>query len=83
MGLTVATLIDVQRRDQQSIENLYKRKLFQKSHVLTFADFTGAAGADIEDMFDVGFYLLKLVNGEYASDLSKKPKELDVKTGNP
>jgi hypothetical protein len=81
-GLTIATLIDLQRKDQQSIENLYKRKLLQKSHVLTFADFTGTAEADIEDMFDVGFYL-KLVNDEYASDLSKKLKESDVKTGNP
>lgn len=81
-GLTIATLIDLQRKDQQGIENLYSRKLLQKSHVLTFADFTGTAEADIEDMFDVGFYV-KLVNAEYASDLSKKPKEADVKTGNP
>jgi predicted ATP-dependent endonuclease of OLD family len=81
-GLTIATLIDLQRKDQQSIENLYKRKLLQKSHVLTFAEFTGNTEADIEDMFDVGFYL-KLVNDEYANDLSKKPKESDVKTGSP
>lgn len=81
-GLTIATLIDLQKKDQQTIDNLYKRKLLQKSHVLTFADFTGTAEADIEDMFDVGFYL-KLVNAEYTSDLSKKPKESDVKTGNP
>jgi predicted ATP-dependent endonuclease of OLD family len=81
-GLTIATLIDLQRKDQQSIENLYKRKLLNKSHVLTFADFTGTTEADIEDMFDTAFYL-KLVNGEYANDLSKKPKETDVKTGNP
>src|SRR5206468_10674075 len=64
-GLNVATLIDFQKKDQQSIENLYKRKLLHKSHVLTFAEFTGTAEADIEDMFDVAFYL-KLVNGEYA-----------------
>jgi predicted ATP-dependent endonuclease of OLD family len=81
-GLTIATLIDLQRKDQQSIENLYKRKLLQKSHVLTFAEFTGNAEADIEDMFDAGFYL-KLVNDEYANDLSKKLKESDVKTGSP
>jgi len=80
--LTIATLIDLQRKDQQNIENLYKRKLLQKNHVLTFADFTGTAEADIEDMFDVAFYL-KLVNAEYANDLSKKPKESDVKIGSP
>ncbi len=81
-GLTVATLIDLQRKDQQTIENLYRRKLLHKSHVLTFADFTGTAEADIEDLFDVGFYL-KLVNGEYAKELSRKPKESDVKKGHP
>jgi predicted ATP-dependent endonuclease of OLD family len=81
-GLTIATLIDLQRKDQQNIENLYKRKLLNKNHVLTFADFTTTAEADIEDMFDVAFYL-KLVNGEYATDLSKKPKEADVATGSP
>lgn len=81
-GLTIATLIDFQQKDHQNIENLYKRKLLRKSHVLTFADFTGATEADIEDMFDVAFYL-KLVNSEFANDLSKKPEEADVKTENP
>ena len=81
-GLTVATLIDFQKKDQQSIENLYKRKLLQKKNVLTFAEFTGTGEADIEDMFDVAFYL-KLVNGEFANDLNKKVAERDVKTGSP
>lgn len=81
-GLTVATLIDFQRKDQQTIENLYKRKLLHKKHVLTFAEFTGTGEADIEDMFDVPFYL-KLVNGEFASDLAKKLAEKDVRTGSP
>lgn len=81
-GLTIATLIDFQTKDQQSIENLYKRKLLHKNHVLTFAEFTGTTEADIEDMFDVGFYL-KLVNAEYAKDLPKKPKASDVKKGHP
>ena len=81
-GLTIATLIDLQKKDQQNIDNLYKRKLLQKSHVLTFADFTGTSEADIEDLFDVEFYL-KLVNGEYADDLSNKLKVTDVRTGNP
>ena len=77
-GLTIATLIDLQKTSQQSVENLYRRKLLHKSHVMTFADFTGTAEADIEDMFDVAFYL-KLVNAEYGKQLSKKPKESDMK----
>ena len=75
--LRVATLIDFQKKDRQSIENLYKKKLLDKKHVLTFADFTPGDEADIEDMFDTGFYL-NLINAEYGSsiaetDLSGKP----------
>ena len=80
--LTIATLIDFQKKDQQTIENLYKRKLLQKKNVLTYAEFVGNAEADIEDMFDVAFYL-KLVNGEYANEVNKKVAERDVKTGSP
>jgi len=69
-GMNIATLIDIQKKDQQKIENLYKRKLLAKSHVLTFGDFTGMSEADIEDMFEVDFYL-KLVNAEYGSVIAK------------
>ena len=61
-------LIDYQKKDQQTIENLYKGKLLKKKQVLTFADYTGAGEADIEDMFDPEFYL-KLVNGEFGVSL--------------
>lgn len=76
-NLNVATLIDFQKADQQTIENLYKKKLLRKSHVLTFADFTGKTEADIEDMFDVDLYL-QLVNGEFSGALSKKVKSSDL-----
>ena len=68
-GLTVATLIDLQEKDRQQIDNLYKRKLLSKQNVLTFGDFTGAKEADIEDMFEADFYL-ELVNGEYKKSLA-------------
>jgi energy-coupling factor transporter ATP-binding protein EcfA2 len=70
-GLTIATLIDVQKKDKQTIENLYKKKLLKKKNVLTFADFTNGSEADIEDMFTATFYL-SLVNSEYASQLKVK-----------
>jgi hypothetical protein len=76
-NLRVATLIDFQKGDQQTIENLYKRKLLQKSHVLTFADFVGKTEADIEDMFDEAFYL-QLVNEEFAGLLTAKVKLKDI-----
>jgi predicted ATP-dependent endonuclease of OLD family len=76
-NLNVATLIDLQKGDQQTIENLYKKKLLKKSHVLTFADFTATAEADIEDMFDEAFYL-RLVNEEFANALTAKVKTKDL-----
>jgi energy-coupling factor transporter ATP-binding protein EcfA2 len=67
--LKIATLIDIQAKDRQQIENLYKRRLLQKKNVLTFADFTGQKEADIEDMFEPDFYL-ELIDGEFKKGLS-------------
>jgi hypothetical protein len=78
-GLNVATLIDLQKRDQQKIENLYKEKLLKKKQVLTFADFTNTGEADIEDMFEVSFYL-GLVNSEYTAELKAQITEAALPT---
>ena len=67
-NLNVAVLIDYQKKDRQSIENLYKRKLLSKRKVLTYADYVGSSEADVEDMFDPDFYL-KLVNGALGSSI--------------
>jgi len=77
-GLTIATLIDIQKHDKQKIENLYKKKLLSKKNVLTFGDYLGSDEADIEDMFGIDFYL-QLVNAEYAKDL-KNPIKSDMLT---
>ena len=66
--LNVAVLIDFQKKDQQSVENLYKSRLLKKQNVLTFADYVEGNEADIEDMFDNDFYM-KLVNGEFNASL--------------
>ncbi len=81
--LNVAVLIDYQKKDQQSIENLYKKKLLQKKRVLTYAEFVAGDEADIEDMFNAGLYL-KLVNGEFGSsvavgDLPEAPPRILVR----
>jgi hypothetical protein len=70
-GMNVATLLDIQSSDKQLIEDLYKKKLLTKKQVSTYADFTGTAEADVEDMFDRAFYL-DLVNGEFAAQLPEK-----------
>lgn len=79
-GLKIATLIDLQKKDTQPIQNLYKKKLLRKQNVFTFADFTGSSEADIEDMFGIDFYL-QLVNLEYDADLDTqiKPDMLTTK----
>jgi hypothetical protein len=75
--LDLAVLIDYQKKDQQTIENLCKQKLLKQSRVFTFADFTGTPEADIEDMFDPEFYL-ELVNGEYKNELTKRVFQGDL-----
>ena len=67
--LNIAVLIDYQKKDQQKIKNLYKKKLLKKNHVLTYADFVVNNEADVEDMFDPEFYL-KLVNGEFGTSVT-------------
>jgi energy-coupling factor transporter ATP-binding protein EcfA2 len=62
-GMTIATLIDSQTADQKKIEGLYREKLLKKANVMTFADFTKTAEADMEDMFGAEFYI-DLVNAE-------------------
>ena len=76
--LNIAVLIDYQKKDQQMIENLYKKKLLKKNQVLTYANFVGNNEADVEDMFAPEFYL-KLVNGEFETSLSVT----DILTGSP
>lgn len=68
--LNVAVLVDYQKKDRQTIENLYKKRLLSKKQVLTYTDFTKTSEADIEDMFDEDFYL-GLVNGAYKDALAK------------
>ena len=68
-NLNVAVLIDFQKKDRQTIENLYKRKLLKKKNVFTFAEYVLRQEADIEDMFEPEFYL-KLVNGSSGASLA-------------
>ena len=75
--MKVATLIDFQRRDEQTIENLYKKKLLAKKNVHTFSQYTGTSEADIEDMFEPQLYL-DAVNAEYANELVKPIERKDL-----
>ena len=68
-NLNVAVLIDFHKKDQQTVENLYKSRLLKKQNVLTFADYVKGSEADIEDMFDPAFYL-DLVRSEFNVSLN-------------
>lgn len=81
-SLRLATLIDLQKSSAQTIDNLYKRKLLKRNHVLTFADFTGQSEADIEDMFDLDFYL-SLVNEEFRAQLFNLITSAELETRHP
>ena len=69
-NLNLVVLVDYQKKDKQAIENLYKKKLLHKKQVLTYSDFTKTKEADVEDMFDEGFYLA-LVNGAFEDALAR------------
>jgi len=69
--LNASVLIDVSAKDQQRIENLRSNGHLGKNSLVHVGEITGATAADIEDIFDAGFYL-QLVNGAYADKLGKK-----------
>ncbi|MEN6480990.1 MAG: hypothetical protein ABFD29_02285, partial [Anaerolineaceae bacterium] len=79
-GMTTATLIDIQAKDRQLIENLFKKKLLKKQNVNTYADFLSRKEADLEDMFGDEFYL-RLVNKEYEDNLQNPIIVDDIKDG--
>lgn len=80
--LNIATLIDYQNKDKQTIENLYKKRILKKKHVYTYADFTATKEADAEDMFGLDFYL-ELVNGEFGNEIGAAIKASEIKGKQP
>ena len=45
-NLKVAVLVDFQKKDRQSIENLYKRRLLRQQNVLTYAAYVHGLEAE-------------------------------------
>ena len=80
--LKIATLIDYQSKDAQTIENLYKKRILMKKAIHTYADFTDGKEADVEDMFGLDFYL-ELINGEFGSEIGPPIKSEDIKGKQP
>ena len=66
--MNLAVLVDFHKSDQQEIENLWESQVDEKNNVYTYEDFAPGSEADVEDMFDIGFYL-DLVNGDIVVQL--------------
>lgn len=55
--LNVAVLLDVSSRGNQRIEDMVKRGILDSKRLIPLTEFTSSREADIEDLFDAGFYL--------------------------
>ncbi|MBM0230295.1 ATP-dependent endonuclease, partial [Micromonospora sp. ATA51] len=55
--LNVAVIMDVAAGGNQKITNMVQRGLLPKDHLIPLTDITGTPEADIEDLFDPGWYL--------------------------
>ncbi|MGH9089763.1 MAG: AAA family ATPase [Acidimicrobiales bacterium] len=77
--LNITVLIDVAGGGNQRIDSLVTRGLLDKNKLVPLTDITQTSEADIEDMFDVGWYL-KLLDasgvGKYAK--TKLPKGVRI-----
>jgi hypothetical protein len=55
--LNVAVVMDATSGGSQKIDSLVKRKIIESKRVIPLNEITGTKEADIEDLFDGGFYL--------------------------
>lgn len=79
-NINLAVLLDIKSADQQMVQNLYKKKLLEKSCVFTYADFVDATEVDIEDLFERKTYL-GWVNAEF--DIKTPIKVGDLNSDSP
>lgn len=75
--LHVAVLIDTSTKEMQRIRTLQSNHLIGANSLIQLSEFTGGDDADIEDMFEPGFYL-ELVNGAFTESLDQKLKLSDL-----
>ncbi len=80
--LHVAVLIDSSTKDTSAVKRLRDNGQLAKHGLVEISEFTGAADADIEDLFERDFYL-KLVNLAYASELTTEITLADLNPHDP
>ncbi len=81
--LNTSVLIDASGSgDQQRIKNMQETGHLGKHDLVQITEFTGTTAADVEDLFEPGFYL-HLVNVAFAQRLPKKLTVSELGTGDP
>jgi hypothetical protein len=82
-NLNTSVLIDASGSgDQQRIKNMQETGHLSKHDLIRITEFTGTTAADVEDLFEPGFYL-QLVNPAFAQRLAKKLTVAELGAGDP
>ncbi|MEU5669647.1 AAA family ATPase [Micromonospora sp. NPDC047753] len=78
--INVAVLVDSSTKDVQAVQQLRANDQMARNGLVEIKEFTGAADADIEDLFPREFYL-ELVNRAYVNELTTpiNPGDLNAK----
>lgn len=78
--LNLAVILDVASGGNQRVDSLVRRGILERSNVFELTQITGGNEADIEDLFEVGFYLDLLRGAGVANvkvrDLPPRPRTL-------
>lgn len=80
--LNVAVIIDSSTKDQGAVRRLQETKQMQPKALIELGEIVGQKNADIEDLFDLDFYL-GLVNQAYQSHLRQPITANDLNNDNP
>jgi hypothetical protein len=80
--LNVAVLVDASTKDTGAVRRLRENGQLARNGLVEISEFTGGGDADIEDLFERGFYL-ELVNQAYASELNQPITLADLTSGDP
>ncbi|MEU3950396.1 AAA family ATPase [Streptomyces sp. NPDC029526] len=80
--LNVAVLVDSSTKDVGAIQRLRDNAQLARNGLVEISEFTSAADADVEDLFDRDFYL-ELVNRAYAAELTTPITAADLNAKDP
>ncbi|MFF7893884.1 ATP-dependent endonuclease [Streptomyces sp. NPDC007907] len=80
--LNVAVLVDSSTKDVGAIQRLRDNGQLAKNGLVEISEFTSAADADVEDLFDRDFYL-ELVNRAYTAELTTPITAADLNAKDP